>query len=162
MPEESRTEFIQFCDKGSFVTPAAQYCWVKILDLRIFLPLSPFRGISYRIRLNFRSISYLVILISVGLPCGQLYGFSASINSRMSSSASLNERRLLPLTAALQDMDATFSVIRSGSWGQIRPQSCQLVQSEAVCSQSRSAVLPEVRSLYILFRQTPRFHSRVL
>ncbi len=116
MPEESRTEFIQFCDKGSFVTPAAQYCWVKNLRFKDFLPLSPFRRIFYRIRLNFRSISYLVILISVGLPCGQLYGFSASINSRMSSSASLNERRLLPLTAALQDMDATFSVIRSGSW----------------------------------------------
>jgi len=24
MPEETRTEFIQFCDNGNFVTPAAQ------------------------------------------------------------------------------------------------------------------------------------------
>ena len=40
MPEESRTESIQFCDKDSFVTPAAQNCCVKILDLRIFTPIS--------------------------------------------------------------------------------------------------------------------------
>ena len=36
MPEESRTEFIQFCDKFRIVTPAAQFCYAKIFDLRIF------------------------------------------------------------------------------------------------------------------------------
>lgn len=145
------------------MTPAAQYCWVKNLRFKDFLPLSPFRRIFYRIRLNFRSISYLVILISVGLPCGQLYGFSASINSRMSSSASLNERRLLPLTAALQDMDATFSVIRSGSWvadsSAIR---VNLVNQKLFAVNHGRQFCRKSRTLYILFRQTPRFHSRVL
>ena len=36
MPEESRTEFIQFCDKFGIVTPAAQFCYAKIFDIRIF------------------------------------------------------------------------------------------------------------------------------
>jgi len=36
MPEESRTEFIQFCDKFRIVTPAAQFCYAKIFDIRIF------------------------------------------------------------------------------------------------------------------------------
>ena len=36
MPEESRTEFIQFCDKFRIVTPATQLCYAKIFDLWIF------------------------------------------------------------------------------------------------------------------------------
>ena len=36
MPEDSRTEFIQSCDKSRIVTPAAQFCYAKIFDLRIF------------------------------------------------------------------------------------------------------------------------------
>ena len=36
MPEEPRTEFIQFCDKSRIVTPAAQFCYAKIFDLWIF------------------------------------------------------------------------------------------------------------------------------
>ena len=36
MPEESRTEFIQFCDKFRIVTPMAQFCYAKIFNLWIF------------------------------------------------------------------------------------------------------------------------------
>jgi len=36
MPEESRTEFIQFCDKFRIVTPVAQFCYAKIFNLWIF------------------------------------------------------------------------------------------------------------------------------
>ena len=36
LPKESRTEFqIQFCDKGYFVTPAAQYSQSHINDMRV-------------------------------------------------------------------------------------------------------------------------------
>ena len=42
MPEESRTEFIQFCDKSSFVTPAAQSCRVKNLEFKDFSHLLHF------------------------------------------------------------------------------------------------------------------------
>ena len=36
MHKEPRTEFIQFCDKFRIVTPAAQFCYAKIFDIRIF------------------------------------------------------------------------------------------------------------------------------
>jgi len=42
MPEETRTEFIQFCDNGNFVTPAAQSFVWKISDLRIFHTTPPY------------------------------------------------------------------------------------------------------------------------
>ena len=45
----------------------------------------------------------------VGLPCGQLYGFSSFNSSSMSLSASAKDSSLFPFTAALQDMVAIRS-----------------------------------------------------
>ena len=42
MPEETRTEFIQFCDNGNFVTPAAQSLVWKSLNLWIFQTTPPY------------------------------------------------------------------------------------------------------------------------
>ena len=50
----------------------------------------------------------------VGLPWGQWYGLSKVSNSPIRASTSFADKRLLPFTAALQDIDATFSSIKSG------------------------------------------------
>ena len=67
------------------------------------------RLFHYMILLNFFSISYLLIATIVGLPCGQLYGFSSFNSSSMSLSASAKDSSLFPFTAALQDMVAIRS-----------------------------------------------------
>ncbi len=50
----------------------------------------------------------------VGRPCGQLYGFSSSNSSSISRSASGLLMCWFPLIAALQDIDATFSIMAFG------------------------------------------------
>ena len=97
MPEESRTEFIQFCDKFRIVTPMAQFCYAKIFNLWIFAfllfqyknqfyiilsdereyykcALLKYRHSIYKVKVRYGNINFSVTLIFFFCCAGILIG----------------------------------------------------------------------------------------